>query len=448
MKKDRQFLLALGGLALPIIIQNLLSSAIGTADTLMLGVVGQNHLAAVSLANQLFFVLNLFFAGLTSSAAIMLSQYLGRKDSVRAGRIFVIACVVSEAVCTLFALTAICLPHAVMRILTGDAILIEEGATYLRIVGMSYVFMGISQIYMVLLKARKETRRSMIIGVVTMLVNLALNAVFIFGLFGAPKMGTRGVAIATCIARGIELAICAADMIHRRPVTLSGGIERGLLGDFARICAPLTVQGFVWGGAMAAISAIMGHLGSDSVAAHSVAAVIQNIATVTSFGLADAGAILLGRELGAGEYERAKTYSKLLLKSAVLFGVIGCAAMLIAEPLVVRAVPLSARAQDYLVIMYRILSVNTIFASVTYTMLCGVFPSGGDTQYGLCLDGTVMWSLVALGSLAAFVLKLNPIAVFVILSVDELTKTPLVLLRYKKGIWIQNITREKEEAVS
>ena len=441
MAEGRRFLSALGALALPIIMQSLLSQAIGAADTLMLSAVGQDQLSAVSLANQLFFVLNLFFTGLTGSTAIILSQYMGRKDDVRVRRIFTMACMTSECVCAMFATAAVLAAPAVMRLLTNEAVLIEEGSAYLRIVGVSYLFMGISQIYLVLLKSRQESQRSMAIGLMTLVINLLLNAVFVFGLLGMPKMGTKGVAIATCIARSIELLVCFADMKLRKPISACFRFETVLLKDFARICGPLTIQGFVWGGAMAVISAIMGHLGSDVVAAHSVAAVIQSIATVACCGLAEAGSILLGKELGAGEFENAKMHANLLVKCTVLFGLIGCAAMLLSEEIVTQMIVLTPEAQQYLSVMYKILSVNAIFVAITYTMLCGVFPAGGDTRYGLILDGCVMWSLVVLGSIAAFVLELDPIIVFAVLSVDELTKTPLVLLRYKKGTWIRNITR-------
>lgn len=441
MSDRRCFLSALAVLALPVIIQNLLSQAIGAVDTLMLSVIGQDQLSAVSLANQLFFVLNLFFTGLTGSTAIMLSQYMGKKDDMRVRRIFTLACTVSESVCIVFALAAVFAAPVVMGLLTNDALLIWEGSAYLRIVGISYLFMGVSQIYLVLLKSRQESQRSMAIGVMTLVINLLLNAVFIFGMLGMPKMGTKGVAIATCIARAIELLVCLADMKLRKPISGCFRFETVLLKDFARICGPLTIQGFVWGGAMAVISAIMGHLGSDVVAAHSVAAVIQSIATVACCGLAEAGSILLGKELGAGEFESAKVHANLLVKCTVLFGMIGCAAMLLSEGIVTRMIVLTPEAQQYLSVMYKILSVNAIFVAITYTMLCGVFPSGGDTRYGLILDGCVMWSLVILGSIAAFVLKLNPIIVFVVLSVDELLKTPFVLIRYGKGTWIKNITR-------
>ncbi len=445
MQEKKAFRSSLGKLALPIIVQNLLSSAVGTADTLMISAIGQNPMAAVSLANQLFFVLSLFFTGLTGSAAIMLSQYMGKGDEARVRRIFTMTCLVSEGVSAIFALIAVFAPGFVMGLLTNEAALITEGSKYLRIVGASYLFIGISRIYMTLLKARKESARSMRIGVMTLLVNLFLNAVFIYGLFGAPKLGVIGVALATCIAHGIELVVCVADMFVRKPIRFDKKLEPKLFGDFVRICAPLTIQGFVWGGAMACISAIMGHLGSDIVAAHAVAAVWQNMATVATFAMAEAGSILLGRSLGAGRFDRAKREGDWIVRYTLIVGLIGGAVMLLCRGIVVNMVSLTDSARSYLNIMYTILSVNAVFAAITYNMLCGVFPAGGDTRYGLILDGTVMWSLVILGSIGAFVLKLPPIWVFVILSVDELTKTPLVLIRYKQGKWINNVTRSEEE---
>ena len=248
MGEDRRFLRALFALALPAIVQSLLTQAVGMADTLMLSAVGQTQLAAVSLANQLLFVLNMFFAGLTGSSAAMLSQYMGKGDEVRVRRIFTQACAVSEAVCACFALAALCAPRAVMRLLTDDISLIELGGEYLRIAGLSYLFMGVSQIYFVLLKVRKEARRSMSIAVMTLLVNVALNALLIFGLFGLPAMGIRGAALATCIARALEMLVCLIDAARRKVVAVARRFDPALLWDFVRLCAPLTAQGCVWGG--------------------------------------------------------------------------------------------------------------------------------------------------------------------------------------------------------
>lgn len=432
-------------LALPIILQNLLSSAIGSVDTLMLNFIGQTELAAVSLANQLLFVLTLFFTGLTASTGVMMAQYLGKNDTKKVSQIFCVACKAASGVCLLFGFAAIVIPDKIMYILTNETALIQEGSSYLRIVGVSYLFMGFSQIYLATLKAMKMAKKSMCIAVFTLLVNLILNAVVIFGVFGFPKLGIIGVAIATCIARAVECIICAVDLSMHKYVSFFRGTDKLLQKDFVKIVSPMTMQGFVWGGAMAIMSAIMGHMGEDAVAANSIASVIQSIATVASFGLAEAGAILLGNDLGNNQFEIAKLHAGKLIKAAVFCGIAGCIFMLLAEYPVTQILSITYEAKEYLGVMYKILSVNVIFAAVTYTMLCGVFPAGGDTRYGLYIDGIVMWSLVIIGSLAAFGWKCSPIVVFVILNVDELVKTPFVIAKYYKWDWIKNVTRKEEE---
>lgn len=445
MEEKKIFYTDLKKLAMPIILQNLLSTAIGSIDTLMLNLIGQTELSAVSLANQLFFVLSLFFTGLTGSTSIMIAQYMSKQDKKKISNIFQIACTLSFFVCLCFSLLAVVFPNAVMHLLTDDSALIQAGSTYLRIVGISYLMMGFSQNYLASLKAMQQVRKSVSISLFTLILNFCLNAIFILGLFGVPKMGVRGVAIATCIARIAELLICVVDMHFQRLVSFTKDIDEILQKDFVKIAIPMTLQGFVWGGAMAVMSAIMGHLASDAVAANSVASVIQNIATVASFGLAEAGSILLGKDLGKQNFTEAKQHAGALIQVAVACGVIGCILMLVAEKPLIGILSLTPAAQSYFGVMYKILSVNAIFAAITYTMLCGVFPAGGDTRYGLYIDGIVMWSLVLLGSIAAFIWHSHPIIVFILLNIDELLKTPFVIKKYYKFDWVKNITRKMED---
>lgn len=445
MNTSKMFYIELTRLAFPIILQNLLSSAIGSLDTLMLNSLGQTPLSAVSLANQLFFVLNLFFIGLTGSVASMISQYLGKNNTEKAYQLFTIACKVSMIVCVAFSMLAVLTPVHVMYLLTNESELIEIGSTYLRITGISYLFLGFSQTYLTLLKSMKETKKSMVISTITLLVNFVLNAGFIFGLWGLPKLDVKGVAIATCIARALELMICIVDMFLKKTIAVFIKTDCILWKDFFKISLPMTLQGFVWGGAMAVMSAIMGHMGSDAVAANSVASSIQNIATVVSFGLASAGSILLGNDLGRNEFDIAKQHASALMRAVISCGIAACLLMLFAENSVIALLSLTTNSKKYLSIMYKILSVNVIFAAITNTILCGVFTAGGDTKYGLYIDGIVMWSLVIAGSFASFALKWNPIWVFVVLNVDELLKTPFVIKKYYQWDWVKNITREAEE---
>lgn len=439
--KNREFTKNLSMLAIPIILQNLLSTAVGTADTFMLNFIGQAQLSAVALANQVQFVLSLFFMGLTAGTGIMMAQYLGKEDRGAVNSIFRLALRLTLTVSFIFSLAAVASPQVIMRIFTNERELIQIGSTYLRIVGISYLLSAFPQVYLVTLKTTRKVRKSVVISAATLLINVGLNAVFIFGLLGMPRMGVIGVALATVIARGIELGICILDLALTKVVSLKGHSEKNLKQDFLRITYPITIQGFVWGGAMAVLHAIMGRMGSDAVAANSVAAVIQNVATVASFGLAEGGAILLGNELGKGNFDTAKQHARILMKSSVTSGIVCCVLMLLMEKPVTMVLHLTPQALVYFGVMYKLLSVNVIFAAITYTLLCGVFTAGGDTKFGLYLDGAVMWGFcVLLGSITAFLLKWNPIWVFVVINLDEIIKTPIVLKRYYQNKWINNIT--------
>lgn len=429
--------------ALPIIIQNLLSTIIAILDTFMLGFVGQNELAAIALANQFYFILSLFFLGITSNIGILISQYLGKNDLFKVNQIFLLSCKCSLFVCFIFAFTAIFFSGNIMSLFTNNIILIDLGKQYLQIVGLSYLFSGFSQVYLMTLKTMLQLKKSIYISLSSIFINFILNAVFIFGLFSFPKLGIIGVAIATCIARFFELIYCCIDLKKYKPVTCDFTIKISftLYKDYFKIGTPIMLQGFIWGGAMSIIASITGHLGTDMTAANSIASTIQNIATVISFGLTQAGLILLGKDLGNNQFTIAKKHSFSLLKISLFFGILCCCVMLILEQFLFPFLFLTTTAQYYLFIMYKILAINVIFASITYAILCGIFPAGGYTKYGLYLDGTIMWSLVFIGFLFTFINDLNPIFIFLIFNIDELIKTPFVLKKYFQYEWIKNITK-------
>lgn len=436
---DRKFSASLKKLAIPIILQSLLSTAIGTADTLMLSVVGQLELSAVSLANQWSFILNLFFTGLVGGMSIMIAQYMESRKKDQLPHVYSMALWTAIVICILFCGLAILCPQGIMGVLTNDGQLIDLGCRYLRIVGFSYLFMAFTQPYLALLKTLKHPGKSTIISTTALVLNLILNAVFIFGLLNAPKLGVVGVAIATLLSRITEFIICVVDLRRCRYIRLDWKLRHGLWKTFSGISLPMTVQGLVWGGGMSAMTALMGHLGSDIVAANSVASSIQSIARVASIGLADAGAILLGNDLGRDAFSVAKNHSRQLTVIALTAGVGGSVLMLLTMWPVTNLLVLTDTARQYLTVMYCILAVNVIFAAITYCMLCGVFVAGGDTRFGMFLDGVTMWSLIAIGYLA-FRMKAPPLLIFLILKLDEGIKTPIILLRYRKGKWLRNIT--------
>lgn len=431
----------------PIALQNLFSAAVSSADVIMLGYVGQTAIAAASLASYVQFVLFLFFTGLSSGLIMLSSQYWGKKDTYSIETIFGITLKLACSVGLIFSLAAILFPKFLMLIFTNDTELIETGAQYLQIVGVSYFMLAISQAYQASLKSIEHVKIVSIVTIIALSLNIFLNAVFIFGFFGVPKSGIKGVAFATSISRFVEIIICLIASSRIKEVKLSFGTmfrkNKILLKDFFHYSLPALGNEFVWGAAFAMYAVILGHLGSDIVAANSVVNVIRNLATVLCFGMAYGGAILIGKEIGSNDLDKAKRDSSRLIKSTIASGIAGAVLMFCLKPLLPKIASLTPTAANYLNPLLYINCFSVIGASINTVIICGVFRAGGDSKFGFICDTIIMWAVsVPLGLLCAFVFKFPPVIIYFILYLDEWEKMAFVVYHYKSGKWLKNITRE------
>nr|WP_317362041.1 MATE family efflux transporter [uncultured Blautia sp.] len=434
-------------LAVPIVLQNLVTTAVSSADVIMLGFVSQDALAAGSLASQIMFILNLVYSGISSGVIMLAAQYWGKQDTLTIERIMGIGMRISILISTVFFILAFFFPALLMRIFTNDMQLVSTGIPYLKIVSFSYLFMSISQVYLCTMRTIERVIFATAANASALLLNILLNAVFIFGLLGAPKMGIAGVALATTIARGIEFIICMLDAlkfktIRFRPSTI---FERHklLFADFMKYSLPAFGNEVSWGLAFSMYSVIMGHLGSDIVAANAVVVVARNLGTVACFGIANAGAILLGKSIGAGRMETVKADASKFCKITFISGMIGGIFIFLLRPLFMNMADLTATAQEYLNIMLFINMYYVLGQAMNTAVICGVFRSGGDSKWGFICDTIDMWGYaVPIGFFTAFVLKLPPMWVYFIICTDEFVKIPFVYKHYKSYKWLKNITRE------
>ncbi len=413
----------------------------------MLNYVGQTALAASSLAGQVQFLLTMFFIGLGSGLAMLTAQYWGKKDCASIETLTGIAFRLSSAVGFAFTIAACFFPNFLMRIFTNEISLITEGASYLRIVGISYIFMSFSQVFHAVFKSIERVKTVTAITFVTLLMNVFLNATFIFGFFSFPKLGIRGVAIATLISRVTEFFVCCIISSRIKEIHFSPKIffrkNAVLLRDFLHYSLPAIGNEFVWGAASAMYSVIFGHLGSDIVAANSIVGTVLQLASVLCFGMAYGGAILLGKEMGAGNMAQAKTDSARLWKSTTVAGLISALVICAMQPIVPHFVRLTPQAMDYLSVMMFITAANIFGASVNTVFICGLFRAGGDARFGLITDAIFMWGVsIPLALFAFLVLKLSPLWVFFVIRMDEFEKMPFIIHHYKKGTWLKNITRD------
>ena len=434
-------------LVIPIVIQNLLSAAVSSTDVIMLNYVGQSSISAVSLAANYAGVLFMIYYGLGTGASMLCAQYWGKGDLEPIRVIEGIALRFSLALTLLFSAAAFFVPRLMMQIFTNDPELIDIGAGYLRVMTVTYLCWSVTEVYLAVLRSIGRVTVSMVLNVLAFTLNIFLNAVFIFGLFGAPELGAVGVAIATAASRVIELLGCIVISAYSKDIKLKLSYmflgNKLLLQDFVRLSVPALANDVAWSVAFSMYSVILGHLGSDAVAANSLVVVVRNFGTVLCFGTASAGGILLGNVMGVGDMERAKEYASKLMKLTVITGAIGGVMVLIATPFVLRFASLSETAMHYLKYMLLINTYYIMGAAVNTTLIAGVFRAGGDSRFGLICDFIDMWIYaVPLGFLAAFVFKLPVLWVYFLLCTDEFVKWPWVIRHYRSGKWLKNITRE------
>ena len=445
-QENKEFYKRLWTLALPIAVQSLMLAAVAAGDALMLGRIAQNEMTAVSLATQIQFVQNMFLSAVTMGGAILGAQYFGKGDRKTLRELFNMLLCFSALISLLFFAGCELIPEALMKIFTFDPELIRLGSGYLRIAGWSYLLTGISQCYLTMMKVTDHVSPSAAISTTAVLLNIALNAVFIFGLLGAPAMYSRGAALATTLSRVIELLLCIILSLREGYLTPEWNrffrMRKLLLMDFIRQCLPLLGGGLLWGVGFTSYTAIMGHMGSDAAASNSVAAVVRDLICCACNGIGSAAGIMVGNELGAGHLEMGKAYGIKLKNISWVVGFASTFLVLALTPLVTRMVILTPDAQRYLTGMMVIMAIYMIGRCVNTVTINGVLDGGGDTIFDMYSLAVAMWGVaIPLALLGAFVFHWPVLAVYACTCLDEVGKIPWVMLRFRKYKWVRNLTR-------
>lgn len=435
-------------LALPIMAQQFMLALVSACDAFMLGGLNQDSLSAVSLASQITFVFNLALAALTIGENMFVAQYYGKKDfhglRTSAGLALKYILIVS----VLFLVATLFFPKTLMRLFTNDSTLITYGMRYLKLIGLSYVVSGILQVWQGILKNCGYAGTCTLISLIVVCTNIALNAIFIYGYFGFPRMEIAGAALATVVANGIGLIITISILHPKKDLWtgLSAIRDRNtaLIKKFWKHVYPVLFNEIIWGCGFTMYSVILGHLGSDAVAANSIANITKNLLICGCTGFGYGGSIIIGNLLGEGNLSEAKTCGNVLCKIAVLSGCLTGILILVLTPVILHVTNLTDTATGYLKYMLFMSTYYVIGKSINSMTIGGVFPAGGDTKFGLKCDTITMWCFaVPLGCIAAFVLKLPVLLVYFIVNLDELVKLPAVFRHFNQYQWVKNLT-EKE----
>ena len=430
-------------LALPIALQQFMTALVGACDAIMLGKLSQDAMSAVSLATQVTFVFNLFMFAFMAGENMFVAQYYGKGDYTGISQVFSLVTKICGCIAVVFLAGTLFFPEQLMRILTNEETLIVLGSEYLRVIGISYVFSGIAQIFLAIMKNCGAVNMSTLINGVMVILNIALNAVFIFGLSGFPKMGIKGAALATVLATVVQFLWSVGYVLCRiRAVKFSlRSCEKKLFGRFWQKTVPLLINNLAWGIGFSMYSVIMGHLGTDAVAANGIANISKNLVVCFCLGLGNAGSIIVGNRLGADRLQAAKEVGETLTKTAIIAGIVSGLVLIALSPFITKMVDLTPTARGYLQKMLLISSYYIAGKSVNCMTIGGIFAAGGDSKFGMLCDSVTLWCIIVpLGCICAFILKLPVMIVYFVLNLDEIIKLPVVYKHYKKYKWIKNLT--------
>ena len=453
MKRRPGFYRQVAVLAAPIVLQNLITSTLSMADTFMVGMLGEEPMAAVTLANIPLFVVQLFIFGVQSGSSVLISQYWGKGDTENINRCMGVSLYAGLLIAVTVAVVLFCFPLQVMALVTNNGLLIELGAPYLRIVGLSYIFNTISSVYIGMQRSTENPAMGMVVFGISMLTNTCLNYILIFGKFGAPAMGITGAAIATLISRVVEVVIVAlyAPRYRRVPLNFRLLLRPGwdMVRSFLKYATPVLVNEVLWGLGVSVMTAIMGHMviSTDMLAAYAIMGNIDKFSTVACFGVAGAAAVIVGKRIGE-RADREEVYSLGCCLLAVSFGV-GlvvslCLAVLLPTVFIPYLYPLfhlEGLALEIAVIMCVVYLFMLPMKAFDITNITGVLRAGGDSRMASIIDLSCQWIIaVPLTFLTALVLGAPVAVVCLCIQSENVCKCPWGLVRLRSRKWINDVT--------
>ena len=447
MEEQKSFNKQLMSLAIPFALQGLLNALVGASDALMLGRLTQESISAVSLANEITFILSLFTGAVLGGVGTLMAQYYGKKDMETVKKLLSMGLRFVFYISIIFFIAAFFMPDKLMMIFTDQPELIRIGSEYLRIVSFSYLFMEFTQCYLVLMKMDGRVKMSVWISAMTVVVDMTVDFFLIYGFGKIPALGANGSAYSTIVVEVIAftwvvIASYAKGRVHPDVKSLFS-VSKVLDLDMIKIALPMLASSLLWGLSMSAHSAIMGRLGSDATAAYAVTNVALGLIQCLSHGFAQGSGIMIGGLLGANKIEEAKEYGKKFWNVSIWCGLANMALLAIVGPLVYIFYVLEPGAKQFLIymILYNLLymfaySFNTIFT-------CGVLPSGGDARYDAISVFIATWCCaLPLAFIGCFVFHWPVMVVYCVMLADEIVKFPFLYPRYKKYYWCNNLTRE------
>ncbi|MEA5003585.1 MAG: MATE family efflux transporter [Christensenella sp.] len=440
-------------LAVPVGLQNLLIYSVALMDSIMVGSLGEVQLSAVTIANQTFFLLMVCIYGLATGASVLISQYWGEKDTHTIAKVFGMVLRLSLLAGTVAAVSVIAAPYQVMAMYTNDQQVIEYGAQYLPLVGISFLPYAFTNTYLTCVRSVERVKIAVITYSISFAVNVFFNYVFIFGKFGAPAMGVAGAAIGTVIARLSELAIVLVYAKREKRVKLSFKClvqnDKLLWKDYLRYALPVVINEMAWSIGMSVQTSVLGHMGVTAVTTVGIISTVMRVTTIFVYGSASATLVIVGKYIGEQQYDTVRKSAKTLVWANVLIAGISAGALLLLKNVFMGLYVLTPETYAALDATMYVAAFIVVMQAIGLSCVVGVFRGGGDTMFCMILDVVTMWAIaLPLGALGGFVWNLSIPVVFLLLRFDEVVKVFFCLWRLKGGKWLNNVTRENKDALA
>lgn len=445
LARDMIFIKKVIRIGIPIAFQNLLNTILNLVDNVMIGALGEGTIAAVGLANRVFFVFTLLLFGIVSGATILIAQYYGKRDIKNIRRVLGISLILGLLASLIFLIGGLFIPNTVMRIFTPNEGTIKIGAAYLSIVALSYPITAVTNCYIAVLRATNQVKAPVFITIISIMVNVIFNYAFIYGKLGAPVMGVKGAALATLIARIVEcllilLVIYRKECEARAKIKELLDVNKEFIKKFFITASPVIANEFMWGLGVTMYSLVYGRMGDDAVASITITQNVEQICFVLLQGLSAATVVILGNELGANKLKKAEKHSEhIFTMQFILAGILIVLCLMIREPLI-NLFSVSEQVAYNVRNCLNVFIVYLPFRSFNLVNVVGVLRCGGDTKAALFLDITGVWFVgIPMAFLGGMVLKLPIYYVYAMITFEEFYKFILGRRRYNKKLWVRNI---------
>ena len=443
--RDKDFFRAMLALAVPVAFQQLITAGLNMIDVLMVGQLGEASVAALGLANQIFFLLILFIFGVTSGMSIFTAQYWGRGDTENIRKVLGICLVISVSVAALFSLAAVLIPERLMSFYTEDPQVMELGSSYLRIAGLSYALMAISFSYISILRSITQVKMTVIVSVCALALKTALGYSLIFGHFGLPALGVRGAAIGTSVGWAFECMLLLI-MVYAMKTPLAANpftffhFDRSFLFNVLRTSMPAAINEMIWSFGITTYNAVYARIGTDAIAAININATIEELMFVLFIGLGNACSVMVGNKIGEKDKETAFEYSRRFTILAVLCSILGGVFVFFMRGFMVSLYQLSPSATQNLMNIMLVYALSAWLRVFNFMLFIGALRAGGDTRYAMFMELFSIWVIgVPAALIGGFVLHLPVYYVYTLVLLEEAVKAIVIFRRYLSRKWIHDL---------